>query len=147
MGKCFEEFSIGEEYETPGRTITETDIVQFAGISGDCNPIHTDEEYAKKSFFGRRIAHGLLTLSIMTGLWMRLGIFEGTNIAFYGIDRLRFIKPVFIGDTIRARLKITEKIDKGEKGGLINIENTIINQRDETVMVCQALLLMKKKDV
>ncbi len=87
--------------ESAARTITEADIVMFASLSGDWNPIHTDAEFAKKTIFGQRIAHGLLTLSVVAGLLVRLGLTERTIVAFYGIDKLRFTKPVFIGDTIK----------------------------------------------
>lgn len=145
MAKYFEDFVVGEEFVSPGRTVTETDIVQFAGLSGDYNSIHTDEEYAKKSFFGKRVAHGLLVLSIMSGLWVRLGIFEGTVIAFYGIDKLRFTKPVFIGDTVSVKVRVKEKKERDEKSGILTIENLVINQKNEIVLVCDALLLMSKK--
>ncbi|KPV64541.1 MAG: bifunctional aldehyde dehydrogenase/enoyl-CoA hydratase [Candidatus Bathyarchaeota archaeon BA1] len=144
LAKCFDDFVVEEVFETPARTITEADIVNFAGVSGDFTPLHMDEEFAKQGPFGRRVAHGLLTLAVTIGLWMKMGIFEGTIAAFYGMDRLRFTKPVYIGDTIRARVRITEKVDKGQYG-LMTLENEVTNQRNETVLVFQAKLLMKKK--
>ncbi|MGB9636294.1 MAG: MaoC/PaaZ C-terminal domain-containing protein [Thermoplasmata archaeon] len=144
MAKYFEDFTCGEEFVTPARTVTEADIVQFAGLSGDYNSIHTDEEYAKKSFFGKRVAHGLLVLAIMSGLWVRLGVFEGTVIAFYGIEHLRFTKPVFIGDTISLKMRVKEKKERDENSGIVTVENLVINQRNETVLVCDAMLLVKR---
>jgi len=143
-GKYFEDFKVGDEFETPGRTVTEADIVAFAGLSGDFNPLHVDEEYAKKTRFGRRIAHGALTFAIMTGFWGRLGILEGTVFAFYGVDKLRFTKPVYAGDTLRAKIKVIDKQDKGEFG-LVVLHHEVVNQRNEVVMVCDVKLLMKKK--
>lgn len=143
-GKYFEDLKIGEHFETPRRTVTEADIVNFAGISGDYNPLHIDEEFAKKTRFGARIAHGVLTLSIMTGLWARLGILEGTVEAFYGIERLRFTKPVYIGDTLHVKMKVVDKEEKGQSG-MILVENTVLNQKSETVMVCTTNLLVKKR--
>jgi len=143
-GKYFEDLKIGEHFETPGRTVTEADIVNFAGISGDYNPLHIDEEFAKKTRFGARIAHGVLTLSIMTGLWARLGILEGTVEAFYGIERLRFTKPVYSGETLHVKMKVVDKEEKGQSG-IVVLENTVLNQKSETVMVCTTNLLVKKR--
>lgn len=146
MGTFFEDVKIGEKYTSSGRTITETDIVQFAGLSGDYNPLHVDKEYARKSMFKQRIAHGALTFSVMTGLWDSLGFLRKTVIAFYGVDKMRFINPVYIGDTIHLELEIVEKKDR-EKDGLIVILNRILNQKREEVMVCEAVLLVKKREV
>lgn len=143
-GKYFEDLKIGEHFETPGRTVTEADIVNFAGISGDYNPLHIDEEFAKKTRFGARIAHGVLTLSIITGLWARLGILEGTVEAFYGIERLRFTKPVYSGETLHVKMKVVDKEEKGQSG-IVVLENTVLNQKSETVMVCTTNLLVKKR--
>src|SRR3954447_1047320 len=98
-GLYFEEFVVGDEAATPSRTITETDIVQFAGLSSDWNPLHTDAEFAAATPFGQRIAHGLLGLSIASGLMARLGHIDGTAIAFRGIEEWKFSKPIYIGDT------------------------------------------------
>ncbi|GAY26173.1 bifunctional aldehyde dehydrogenase/enoyl-CoA hydratase [Desulfurococcaceae archaeon AG1] len=140
----YEDFSIGQVFETPARTITEADIVNFAGVSGDFYSLHTDEIFASKTIFGGRVAHGLLTISIVTGLWMRLGIFEGSLIAFYGIDRLRFVKPVKIGDTIRARLTVIDKRLK-DNHGLVTIKNEVYNQKNELVAVFEAILMISRK--
>jgi len=140
----YEDFNVGDVFETPGRTITEADIINFAGVSGDFYSLHTDETFASKTIFKGRIAHGLLILSIATGLWMRLGIFEGTLIAFYGIDRLRFIKPVRVGDTIKVKITVMEKTEKGEYG-LITFKNEIFNQNGELVVIFDAKILVDKK--
>jgi acyl dehydratase len=142
--KFFEDLEIGEKYVSSGRTITETDVVSFAGLSGDYNPLHTDKEYARKSLFKKRIAHGALTFSVMTGLWDRLGILRETVIAFYGVDSMRFVKPVYIGDSIYVELEVLKKQDKGENG-IVTFLNRVYNQKDEVVMVCHANLLMKKR--
>ena len=140
----YEDFNVGDVFETPGRTITEADIINFAGVSGDFYSLHTDETFASKTIFKGRIAHGLLILSIATGLWMRLGIFEGTLIAFYGIDRLRFIKPVRVGDTIKVKITVMEKTEKGEYG-LITFKNEIFNQNGDLVVIFDAKILVDKK--
>ncbi|TDA25373.1 MAG: dehydratase [Archaeoglobi archaeon] len=141
----FEDFDLGMRMETAGKTITEADIVNFAGVSGDWNRIHLDEEFAKKTIFGRRIAHGLLTLSITSGLITRLRLTEDSLIAFYGIDRLRFTKPVFIGDTIRGVVEVEEKEDKGDYG-IVSFKVSTLNQNDEVVMVAKFKTAVKKRN-
>jgi acyl dehydratase len=140
----FEDFQIGMKFETAGRTITEADIVNFAGISGDWNPIHTDAEFAKKTMFGQRIAHGLLTLSVASGLFVRLGLTEKTIVAFYGIDKLRFTEPVFIGDTIKAIAEVVDKEER-EKYGLIIFNVKVVKQAGEVVLSYLSKLAVKKK--
>ena len=144
-GRYYEDFKVGEVMETPGRTITEADLVNFAGVSGDFFSLHIDEEYAKKTMFRRRIAHGLLTLAVVSGFWSKMGLFEGTLIAFYGIDRLRFTKPVYIGDTIRARIEVVDKVEKGEHG-LVTLKHEVFNQRGELVLVFDAKFLFKRRE-
>lgn len=134
VGLYFDEFEIGDQVESVGRTITETDIVNFAGISGDWNLIHTDAEYSKTQMFGQRVAHGLLILSIASGQAVRLGFMEDTIMAFRGLE-WKFVKPVFIGDTIRLRVTIEEKKEMRRMGGgLVNFKMEVINQNNE---VCQ----------
>ncbi|AAB91035.1 monoamine oxidase regulatory protein, putative [Archaeoglobus fulgidus DSM 4304] len=140
----FEDFQEGMELETVGRTVTEADIVMFAALTGDWNPIHVDAEYAKTTIFGQRIAHGTLTFSIMTGLLMRLGFLEETVVAFYGVDRLRFTNPVFIGDTIKARAKVVEKQDRGQFG-VVKIEASVVKQTGDVVLNCILRVAVKKK--
>jgi 3-hydroxybutyryl-CoA dehydratase len=134
-GMWFEEFEVGQLIITPGRTITEGDIVSFAALSGDYNQIHTNAEFSRKTPFGQRVAHGLLGLSIASGLAMRTGILEGTAIAFREINNWKFTNPVFIGDTIHAELKIIEtKSIPRLKGGSLVIEIVVKNQRDDIAM-------------
>jgi len=144
MALYYEDFKEGMVFESPRRTVTEADIVIFTGLSGDFNPLHTDEEFAKTTIFGRRIAQGALTFAIMTGLWDMLGIIRGTAIAFYGVDKLRFTKPVYPGDTLRVKITVIEKRER-EMGGLVVLHNEVLNQRDEVVLVCDAKILVKKK--
>lgn len=134
-GLFFEQFFIGQAIKTVGRTITETDIVSFAGLSGDYNQIHTDVEFGKTSFLGKRVAHGLLILSIASGLAMRTGFLEGTVIAFREIEKWKFLKPVFIGDTVYVELMITDKKEFTRlKAGSIITDVIVKNQSDEIVM-------------
>jgi acyl dehydratase len=145
MGKYFEDFDVGEEAMTAGRTITETDIVNFAGITGDWNEIHTNKELAERSMFKQRIAHGALIFSISTGLSVRLGQTADTVLAFYGLDRLRFVKPTFIGDTIHVRQKVEAKSERDQSSGIITMLNEVINQRDEVVLSYTAKVLLKRR--
>ncbi len=118
-----------------GRTITESDIVTFAGLSGDYNQIHTDAEFSKATPFGRRVAHGLLGLSIASGLAMRTGVLEGTVMAFREINAWKFVKPVFIGDTLHVEMEVAEtKALPRLGGGAIVISLEVKNQNGETVM-------------
>ena len=120
--------------ESVGRTITETDVVNFASLSGDWNLIHTDAEYSATQMFGQRVAHGLLILSIASGQAVRLGFMEETVIAFRGLE-WKFQRPVFIGDTIRLRVTIDEKKEMRRLGGgLVNFKLEVVNQKSE---VCQ----------
>jgi 3-hydroxybutyryl-CoA dehydratase len=131
----FEDFEIDASAESEGRTITDADVAAFAALSGDYNPIHTDEEYARRSPFRRRIAHGALIFSISTGLAMRISPPDEALVAFLGIDSLRFARPVFLGDTIRLRTRVVEKRERDPKRGLVTFENTVLNQRDQAVLV------------
>jgi acyl dehydratase len=134
-GLYYEEFQVGQKIVTVGRTITEGDIVTFAGLSGDYNQLHTDAEFARTTPFGQRIAHGLLGLSITSGLALRTGFLEGTVIAFREIGEWKFTKPVFMGDTIHAELLVTEsKPYPRLNGGSVSIEFDVKNQKGDTVM-------------
>ncbi len=134
-GKYFDEFEVGMNFESPGRTITESDIVNFAGLSGDFTQIHTNEEFSKTTPFGKRVAHGLLGLSIASGLAVRTGLLEGTVIAFREIVEWKFVKPLLIGDTVRVTLQVLEtKAFPKLEGGIVNIELRLLNQNDEITM-------------
>ena len=142
-GRYFEEFEIGDVVETAARTVTETDIVLFAGLSGDYNQIHTDVEFTKGTRFGERVAHGLLGLSIASGLAARLGLIEGTVEAFTGLE-WKFRGPILIGDTIRVRLEVKRKKEMSRLGGgFVVLDVAVLNQRDETVQKGTWTALMK----
>ncbi len=142
-GYYFEEFEIGYAAESASRTITETDVMLFAGLSGDYNQLHTDAEFAKGTPFGERVAHGLLILSIVSGLAMRLGIIEGTVLAFRGLE-WKFRSPVKFGDTIRARFEVKEKKAMPRLGGgLVTLDVSVLNQEDETVQTGAWTALIK----
>ncbi len=132
-GYYFEEFEIGYVIESTSRTITETDIVMFAALSGDYNQLHTDAEFAKGTIFGERVAHGLLGLSIASGLAQRLGFIEGTIQAFREMS-WKFRGAILIGDTIRAQFTVHEKKEmRRVGGGIVLLDVAVLNQRDEVV--------------
>lgn len=108
MGLYFEDFSVGQNVVTEKRTITENDIMSFAELSGDDNRIHTDPEFSKTTMFGKQVAHGLLGLAVASGLAWKTGILDGTVIAFREVNEWKFIKPVFIGDTIYVEMEVRE---------------------------------------
>lgn len=141
-GLYFEEFEVGARMVTRGRTITEADLVQFAGLTGDYNPMHTDADYARDSFMGQRVAHGMLTLSYAIGQAYQLGILEKTVLGFRSID-MKFSVPVYIGDTIHAELTVTEtKEAKRLGGGTVTLEMRILNQEGKAVQKGTLTLLM-----
>lgn len=144
-GKSFDEFEVGQEFWTANRTITEADIVLFAGLSGDFNPLHTDQVLMEKTPMGGRIAHGMLTASIATGQTNQLGIWEGTTIALLEVT-YRWTAPVKPGDTVRTVQKVAEKTpsSKGDRG-VIRVEQSTYNQRDEQVMVADMKVLVRRK--
>ncbi len=134
-GMYFEEFEPGQCYISAGRTITESDIVTFAGISGDYNQIHTDAEYSKTTPFGQRVAHGLLVTSVASGLVTLSGMIEGTVLAFREIANWKFTKPVFIGDTVHVETEIIDvKALRRLGGGAVDLELSVKNQADDIVM-------------
>jgi len=142
--RYFEDIEVGEEYESPGRTVTETDIVLFAGLSGDYNVLHTDAEFMKSSIFGERIAHGLLGLAIQAGLFTRATPAYAT-LAFVGL-RWRFKGPIKIGDTIRLRARVVDKRETSKPDrGLITLARSVLNQRDEVVQEGETELLVERR--
>jgi 3-hydroxybutyryl-CoA dehydratase len=141
----FEDYAVDAVTLSRGRTITESDVVSFAGLSGDFVELHTNEEYAKKGPFGRRIAHGALIFSISTGLMMQMTPDWEAVVAFYGVDRLRFVAPVFIGDTVKLSRRVVEKQLKNAERGVVAFENTVLNQDDKAVIVYTALLMFKTR--
>jgi len=142
-GVYFEDLHVGDTMASPGRTITETDLVNFCGLSGDYNELHSNEEYASRASYGKRIAHGLLGLSVASGLASRVGILEGTAEAFMGLD-WRFKHPIFAGDTVRLRADVVNKREIPRlHGGLFHIDVQLLNQRDEVVQEGRWTLLLK----
>ncbi|HEX9680056.1 MAG TPA: MaoC/PaaZ C-terminal domain-containing protein [Anaerolineales bacterium] len=147
-GRYFEEFTTGERIVTRGRTVTETDVVAFAALTGDWNPIHSDVVFAATAPFGQRVAHGALGLSLALGLAARTGMMEGTVLAFREIEEWKFRLPVFLGDTIRAELTVEELRPMPRLGGgAVVIGADVKNQRDESVMRGRWTVLFQSKPV
>jgi acyl dehydratase len=145
FGYYFEEIEIDKTLVTRGRTVTETDIVQFAALTGDYNPMHTNAEYMKSHPMGKRVAHGMLTLSYAVGQLYQLGFMERTVLAFRGLE-MKFSLPVLIGDTIHVRLTVKEKKEmKRLGGGIISAEIKILNQDGKTVQSGTMELLLASK--
>jgi len=145
--KHFEDLAVGDSLLTHRRTVGEADIVAFGGISGDYFYMHFDELAAKESAFGQRIAHGLLVLSIASGLGIQTGMYTGTNLAFLGIEDWRFVGVVLFGDTIRLRSTVTEvrRTSKGDRG-IVKLAEEIVNQRDEVVQKGVFVSLMAARE-
>ncbi|MGE7953562.1 MaoC/PaaZ C-terminal domain-containing protein [Lysinibacillus xylanilyticus] len=143
FNKKFEHFEVNETWCSRGRTITESDIVMFSAFSGDWYPLHTDKEYAEKNTpFKQRIAHGMLVLSVATGLQV---MDPDIIVAFYGIENLRFIHPTFIDDTIHVELEVTDLLDKGNGTGVVTCNQKIVKQTGEPVTTGVIKVLVNKE--
>ncbi len=137
----FEDFKVGDIIKTRARTVTEADIVNFAMFSGDWYPLHVDVEWASKTIFGERIAHGMCVLSIASGL---MPLYDWAIIAFYGMDKLRFMSPTKIGDTLHVEVEITECKQK-ELGGVVAFKQVVKNQRDEIAVQADVKVFMQMR--
>ena len=146
MARCFEDYSEGEVLVSPGRTITEADVVGFAALSGDWNEIHTNEEFARQGYYGRRIAHGALIFSISMGLVTRNDRSTQPDlIAFYGVDRLRFVKPVFFGDTIHLKQTVLASEPRDATSGIVNLKHEVFKQDGALAISYTAKLLVRHR--
>jgi acyl dehydratase len=143
----FESVEVGEEFRTAGRTVTAADVVNFAGVSGDFNHHHTDEERMANTDYGERIVHGAFVFSAMTGLlWQSRTPDEREDvIAFYGVDGLRFTAPTFVGDTIHVEIEVLEKTERDHPSasGTVRYGAAVVNGDDETVLHCELLSLLR----
>lgn len=143
----FEEIEEGDTYETRGRTLTEADVVNFAGVSGDFNHLHMNADMMAESAFGERIVHGSLIFSVATGMiWQSRSREErDAVVAFYGVDNLRFRAPVFIGDTVRVHAEVTDKREReeGPGRGTVKYLVEVVNQTDDVVLSCEMLSLLR----
>jgi 3-hydroxybutyryl-CoA dehydratase len=145
MGLYFEDFESAAEITTRGRTITEADVMMFAGLTGDFVELHTNEEFAKRTPFGRRVAHGALVFSISIGLATRTNLLEDTLLAFAGVDKLRFVSPVFMGDTVHVTKRVSDRKPLSAEQGTVVFETRVVNQRNELVLMYFDKMLMKRR--
>ncbi|MEM2870582.1 MAG: MaoC/PaaZ C-terminal domain-containing protein [Thermoplasmata archaeon] len=144
-GRYFDDFNVGDVIETASRTVTEADVAFFAGLSGDYNPLHTDEEFMKGTPFGGRIAHGMLIASIATGQANQLGVFEGTSLALLSMT-LKFMGAVKFGDTVRTVLTCREKKESSKPDrGTATFDVRVLNQRGEVVVESEWIVLLRKR--
>lgn len=139
FSKYLDEYSVGETWTSKGRTITEADLIMFSAFSGDWFPLHTDKEYAAKTFFQQRIAHGMSILSIATGL---LQLEPNAVAAFYGMDNVRFTQPTFIGDTIHLEGRVLDIQEKDNRRGIVVTQVEIKKQTGETVVAAVFKMLV-----
>jgi acyl dehydratase len=143
-GLTYEEFELGAIYDAQARTITEADVVSFAGLSGDFNPLHTDAELAGKTPFGERIAHGMLTVAIATGLANMTGLMAGTTIALME-QNIKYVAAVKFGDTVRLQMEVIDKRETSKPDrGIVKLAARVFNQRDELVVDMIWTQLMKR---
>ncbi|KQR81451.1 dehydratase [Burkholderia sp. Leaf177] len=142
----FEDFEVGQAFESGGRTITETDLTFFSMLSGDWNPIHANAEFAKNTRYGQRVVHGTLGIAIATGMLHELGIFHDSAVAMMSLNEWKFVAPILVGDTLHLRLEITE-LDgaRSERVGRLGRRFVMLNQRDEIVQDGRSDLLIKKR--
>ena len=140
--RYFEEFELGQRWVTRGRTVTEADVVNYSGLSADFFPLHVDREYAAQTRFGQRIAQGFLVMSFATGM---VPADPEKVEALYGIDRLRFLRPVFIGDTVHIEMEVVAKQERTDGSGVVDFKQTIVNQNGEVVIANIYRLLMRKR--
>jgi acyl dehydratase len=143
----YEDVEVGSVFHTLRRTITEADLVNFAGVSGDFNPLHMDAEFAKESLFGQRVAHGILVLGIATGLRQGIGLFDGTLMGLLELRDWRFLAPVFIGDTVRVETEVvdlrpTSKPDRG----VMTQRISVLKQDDTLVQQGELVALLRRKE-
>jgi acyl dehydratase len=144
-GLYFEEFEVGAKYVSQGRTVTEGDVAAFAGLSGDYNPLHTDARFAATTPFGERIAHGMLTVAMSTGMSNWTGIFAGTTIALVE-QNIKYTGAVKFGDTVHLEMEVTEKKETSKSDrGIINIAAKMLNDAEQVVVDMKWTLMMKRK--
>jgi acyl dehydratase len=145
LGLFFEDYEVGQKMITRGRTITEADIVQFGALTGDFNPMHFDDDYMKDHMLGKRVAHGMLTISYAVGQAYQLGFMEQTVLSFRSVE-MKFSIPVFVGDTVHVEMAVAElKAASRLGGGIVTMDVRIVNQEDKAVQKGQWTVLVASK--
>lgn len=142
----FDDFEVGQTFDSPGRTVTETDLSLFCMMSGDWHPIHSDEEFARTTPFGRRIVGGVFGIAVVTGMMGRWGIFEDSVVAMTGLDEWRFRRPIYVGDTLRVRMTIIDKqLSRSGTRGLVDRGFVMRNQTDEVLQEGRSAALVLRR--
>src|SRR5436309_11895451 len=145
-GRYFEDFKVGEMLTTSRRTVEGGDVSRFAGLTGDFNPLHTDEVFAQQTPFGARVAHGILTLAVSNGQQNLSGWFEGTAFALLGLDRVKFTAPVKFGDTIHTEMTVKQARESSRADrGVVTFDVTVKNQRGDEVHTYEPSVLMRRR--
>jgi len=145
-GRYFDDFKMGEVLVTGRRTVEGGDVSRFAGLTGDFNPLHTDEVFARQAPFGARVAHGILTLAVSNGQQNLSGWFEGTALALLGLDRVRFTAPVKFGDTIHTEMTVKQARESSRADrGVVTFDVTVKNQRGDVVCTYETSVLMRRR--
>lgn len=144
----FEDFTVGEQFQSVGRTVTETDLVNHSAFTGDWTELHTNSEYAGDSEFGGRVAHGPMTFSLATGFVYRCGFLERTVVAFLGMNYMDIPAPVYEGDTVSLAMEVTEttELSSRDDAGLVVIDTTMTDQNDEVVFEGDMKFLVKRRE-
>ncbi len=148
--KYFEDLQLGDQDQSVGRTITEADIVNFAGLSGDFNPIHMDQAFAEKTFFKKRIAHGILVFSVASGLFTQseMNTFMKKSVIALMEIKWKFLKPVFIGDTIHLEVEIIEKKETSKPDrGIVILKRTVVNQKGDAVQEGDIIMMIRRRPI
>jgi acyl dehydratase len=145
---AFEDFAVGRQVVTPGRTVTEADVVAFAGLTGDYHPLHTDAQFAAGTQFGERIAHGLLGLGLAAGLLARVGVVSPNILALLGVDDWRFLEPVRLGETVRARATVRAARPSRSRPdrGIVTIEIELTRGDEVVAQRGRMTLLVQRRD-
>lgn len=141
----WEDYAVGEEFRSSGRTVTDADVRLFIGATNDAHPAHLDEQYAKNHPFGRIAAEGALLVGIVDGFAVECtGVFQ-SNVMHYGYDKIRFLKPVFVGDTVRLQATVAELRERNERFGLVYFDYNILNQDSELVCVMRDITMIERR--
>ena len=145
MSLYFEDFEADRTFVTATRTIEDSEIAAFAALTGDRHPLHLDDDYARRSPFGRRIAHGAFVFSVSIGLTTSLDLVSDTLVAFYGVERMRFRKPVFIGDSLVLEKRVAATRATGPNNGLVTFHSTVRNQHGDSVLTYEDTLIVRRR--
>lgn len=143
--KYFEDFQVGESFATHGRTITETDLVNYAGLGGNFHPVHLDEAMMRESDYGHRLVYGFLVVIMMQGLKIQTGMLDDSVVALYRVDDLAFREPVETGETIHSEITVRDVEERDEETGVVTLAENGVNQDDDVVLSARTETLVRKR--